>query len=169
MTTEAPLTAPEVLAGLDALMEGRTNAPEAMRITRRPMSNNNAKVIDFDAWRAERQAREGEDTRPPIMFRIGGKEYPLPPEPPASIVLDVVRLKEALGVDAEVSVESLTAIGDALFGRDNFREILQVNRIPATELGDLVIQAFNAWPDQLVATEDAVPNRKTRRGRKPSA
>lgn len=130
--------------------------------------SNTPKVVDFDAWRAERLAREGADERPPVMFRIGGKEYPMPPEPPASIVLDVVRLKEAIGEDAEVSVEALMAIGDAIFGKDAFGEMLRVNRLHATELGDLIIQAFNAWPDQLVDTEDAVPNRKTRRGRKPS-
>lgn len=128
----------------------------------------NAKVIDFDAWRAERLAREGADEREPVVFRIGGKEYPMPPEPPAAIVLDVVRLKEAIGEDAEVSVEALMGIGTGIFGREAWDEMLRENRLGATELGDLVIQAFNAWPDSIASTEGAVPNRKTRRGRKPS-
>src|SRR5688500_16514856 len=113
--------------------------------------SNTPKVIDFDAWRAERLAREGSKEQTPVKFKIGGKEYDMPPEPPASIVLDVVRLKEAVGEDAEVSVEALMGIGDAIFGKDEFAMMLRVNKLGATELGDLIIQAFNAWPDQLVS------------------
>lgn len=127
--------------------------------------NNRAKVIDFDAWRAERLAREGTEQPEPVYFRIGGKDYEMPHEPPAAIVLDIVRLKEAMGNDAEVSVEALMGIGTGIFGREAWDEMLRDNRLGATELGDVIIQAFQAWPDQLTSQEDAVPNRKTRRGR----
>lgn len=160
------ITAPEVLSGLDALMEGRTNAPEARRLFMTDKAK--ARVIDFDAWRAERLTREGALEPEPVYFRIGGKDYTMPHEPPATIVLDIVRLKESLGSDAEVSVEALMGIGTGIFGRDAWDEILRENRLGATELGDVIIQAFNAWPDQLVSQEDAVPNRKTRRGRSTS-
>lgn len=123
------------------------------------------KVIDFDAWRAERLARDGTEKPEPVYFRIGGKEYPMPPEPPAAIVLDIVRLKEALGSDAEVSVEALMGIGTGIFGAETWGSILRDNGLGASELGDVIIQAFHAWPDQLVSQDDAVPNRKTRRGR----
>lgn len=129
---------------------------------------SNAKVIDFDAWRAERLAREGSVEPDPVYFRIGGKDYEMPHEPPAAIVLDIIRLKEALGNDAEVSVEALMGIGTGIFGRDQWDEMLRENKLGATELGDVIIQAFHAWPDQLVNEDDAVPNPKTPKGRKRS-
>lgn len=159
--SDRELIAPEVLAGIDALLEGDTNAPEARRV----LMSDKPKVIDFDAWRAERLANEGEP-QPPVMFRIGKRNYPLPAEPPATIALDVIRLKEAKGDDASVPISSLAKIGAAMFGEDIFRDILEVNHIGAAEMGDLIIQAFGAWPE--ANDEEPVPNRETRRARKPS-
>lgn len=128
------------------------------------MPNN--KLIDFDAWRT---AHAPEGSLEPVLFRVGGKDYSLPLEPPASIVLDVIRLKKAADAtdggaeNAEVSLDALTRIGVAMFGEANWQEILIDNRIGAVEMGDLIIQAFRAWPEHLTQLEDAVPNRRTRR------
>ena len=42
-------------------------------------------LIDFDAFRAEQQAR-------PLIIRVGGQDYALPSSPPASVALDGIRL-----------------------------------------------------------------------------
>lgn len=126
-----------------------------------------SKVIDFDAWRREREAREGDIEVP--VFRIGGEEYALPPEPPATIALDVIRLKETLkDADASVPLGAFVKIGDAMFGRDTFRELLEKNNVGAAEMGDLILQAMQAWQhidldEELPA---ARPNRKTRRAKR---
>jgi hypothetical protein len=126
-----------------------------------------SKVIDFDLYRKERAAKENEGPPPePVVFRIGGKDYPLPTDPPATIVLDVIRLKETKGTDATAPIEALASLGAAMFGEENFREILTVNKIGAAEMGDLIIQAFGAWPDS--TEEKPSPNRATRR-RKPTS
>lgn len=125
------------------------------------------KVIDFDRWRAERAVKEGEEQGP--VFRIGGKEYPLPPEPPATVAVDVIRLKETLkDGDASVPLSAFVRIGTAMFGRDAFRTMLEENNVGAAELGDLILQAFGAWNVDIEDEEGkARPNRSTRR-RKPS-
>ena len=89
------------------------------------------KIIDFDAWRAERREKAGETEAKPVLFRIGGKTYPLPAEPPATIVLDVIRLKRAEGSDASVPLAALERIGESMFGRETFRVILEENEIGA--------------------------------------
>lgn len=124
------------------------------------------KVIDFDRWRAERAQKE-EPTEGP-MFRIGGKEYPLPVEPPATIALDVIRLKETMeDADASVPLEALARIGATLFGRDAFRQLLDENNVGAAEMGDLVLQAVSVWQQEVLDEGEARPNRRARR-RKPS-
>lgn len=127
------------------------------------------KVIDFDAWRRERDILAGEVELP--MFRIGGKEYAMPAEPPATIALDVIRLRDTLkdGGDAAVPLGAFVKIGNAMFGEDVFREILEDNGVGAAEMGDLVLQAMGAWQHLDLDEEkaEARPNRQTRR-RKPS-
>lgn len=126
-----------------------------------------SKVIDFDAWRRERDARDGDVEAP--VFRIGGEEYPLPAEPPATIALDVIRLKETLkDADASVPLSAFVRIGNAMFGRETFRDILDTNGIGAAEMGDLILQAMGAWQhiDLDEEIEEARPNRKTRRAKR---
>ncbi len=119
------------------------------------------KVVDFDRWRAERAARQGEEDNAPV-FRIGGKEYPLPVEPPAHLAIDAIRLKHDLNDDAEaaVPIEALARMRAALFGEDTFRELLVEHKIGAAEMGDLVIQAMSVWK---LDEDEARPNRQTRR------
>src|SRR5688500_5628357 len=124
------------------------------------------KVIDFDRWRAERAQKEEPADGP--VFRIGGEEYPMPVEPPATIALDVIRLKETMkDGDASVPLDALARIGSTLFGRETFRDILEKNDVGAAEMGDLVLQAVSVWQTDVLDEGEARPNRKTRR-RKPS-
>lgn len=125
-----------------------------------------AKVVDFDRWRSERAQKNGEETPEAPVFRIGGKEYPLPVEPPATVALDVIRLKETMeDADAAVPLEALYRIGNSLFGADQFRAICDENSIGAAELGDLILMAVSVWKDR-VSDEDAVPNRAARRAKR---
>lgn len=127
-----------------------------------------SKVVDFDRWRAERAQKAGEEDAEGPVFKIGGKEYQLPVEPPATVALDVIRLKETMkDADAAVPLEALSRIGASLFGADTFRAILDENHVGAAEMGDLVLAAVSVWQTK-VSAEDAVPNRKTRRRRRPS-
>jgi hypothetical protein len=121
------------------------------------------KVIDFDRWRAERDLAAGAEQDTPV-FRIGGKEYPLPIEPPATIALDVIRLKETMkDADAAVPLTAFIKIGNAMFGEAVFRTILEENHVGAAEMGDVILMAFGAWELQVDAEEKPRPNRQTRR------
>ena len=120
-------------------------------------------VIDFDRWRAERAAKEGGGEPPPV-FRIGGEDYPMPLEPPATIALDVIRLKhDMVDGDASVPIEAFVRIGEGIFGAETFREMCSKNAIGAAEIGDVIMQAFQVWQHIDVAEGEARPNRKTRR------
>ena len=103
-----------------------------------------ARVIDFDAFRAE-QAHE------PISLIVGGRTYELPWGLPATIALDVLRLNETIAQGAEVGPEDLMRIGAALFGGDApFREVLAGAGITMDELPDfirLVMEAYAPNPE----------------------
>lgn len=124
------------------------------------------KVIDFDRWRAEHAQASGNGEKAPV-FRIGGKDYPMPSEPPATIAVDVIRLKRDLkDGDASVPIEAFVKIGEGIFGRDVFREMCEVNRIGAAEMGEVILQAFSVWSDIDEDEGEARPNRKTRRAKR---
>lgn len=127
-------------------------------------------VIDYDAFQREKAARDvaatnGDKPPEPTFFIIGGKKYQLPTEVPATVVLDVVRLRKGVGLQKEAQVEQMIGIGDALFGPETFREILEVNKLGASDIGAVVLHALGATGN---SSEDARPNRRTRRARKDS-
>lgn len=127
------------------------------------------KVIDFDRWREERAQVAGEEAEQQPVFRIGGVDYPLPVEPPATVAVDVIRLKHDMkDGDASVPIEAFVRIGNEIFGAETFRDLLSKNGVGAAEIGDLILQVFSIWQNVDVAEGEARPNRKTRRGRKPS-
>lgn len=111
-------------------------------------------MIDFDAFLKELHEKEPEAPAPTV-FRIGGKDYPLPHDLPAVIALDIVRLKRVMDAKAEVDPSVLMEIGEGLFGRDAWREILVDNRIGVAGLGDLITQAFHAYG---AISEEPAPN-----------
>lgn len=99
-------------------------------------------MIDFDAFiKEQREAKPAA----PVIFRIGGKDYPLPSSLPATVALDIVRAKKNLDAKENVDPEVLIEIGDAFFGKENFRTILTENQIGLDLLGDLITAAFNAY------------------------
>lgn len=106
------------------------------------MTTDPDKLIDFDAFRAE----QGEV---PIKFRIGGAEYDLPPALPASIAVDVIRMKQTMSDDEEVDVEDLMRFCEAVFGSELWREILDKHRISLAEIPkllEMVLEAYTADP-----------------------
>ena len=106
-------------------------------------------VIDFDAFRAEQKAE-------PMLLKIGGKTYKLPPSMPAALALDIVRLKALEGDDANVQVEDLLKVGSALFGGEaQFQSILAEGGITMDELPELLKKVITAYSPS--------PNRETRR------
>lgn len=109
------------------------------------------RTVDFDAFRAEQKLE-------PLKLRIGGKERELPPSLPAALALDVIRLQEALGPDADPGVEDLMKIGAGLFGgKDAFLEVLADGGVGMTELPSLIemiIAEYTRVPDPNPATQE---------------
>lgn len=97
-----------------------------------------ARLIDFDAFRAERNAD-------PVVFRIGGKEYNLASAIPASVALEAVELKALQDDGAEVPMDVIQKTGRALFGADTWSELLVEHRITLDELGPLITSVLNAY------------------------
>lgn len=86
-----------------------------------------ANVIDFDAFRAEREVE-------PRYFKIGGVNYAMAPIIPAALVIRVLRLKHDLGEDAEVTLDVFDVLGKSVFGPDAWSDILEKNRVGFDEI-----------------------------------
>jgi hypothetical protein len=113
------------------------------------------RVIDFDAFRNEQRGK-------PVELRIGDKTYELPPDLPATVALDVIRMQRDAGPEGEVTPMALVAIGEGLFGSaDKFREIVQEHGLSTTEMGALIRETLGAY-NQAVTP----PNRETRRAKR---
>ena len=110
-------------------------------------------MIDFDAFLKEQRAQHGPVAAGPSL-RVGGKTYELPRELPAVVALDIVRLKKRFGKDEMAPPEALMAIGEGLFGRAAFAEILEANRLTVAELGALIGEAFKAYGPAVEETGD---------------
>ena len=124
-----------------------------------------ARVIDFDAFRAEQAAKNGTGEEHPTII-VGGRVYDLPPDLPATIAVEVIRLQKTEGAQANVDPQMLLDIGNALFGESTFREILDAERMGVKDMGSLITQAFKAYDPS--EGKDAAPNRATRRRSKRS-
>lgn len=123
-----------------------------------------ARVIDFDAFRAEQEAREGK-VEPPTI-KIGGEVYSLPPDLPAIVAVDVIRLNKDRGAAAQVDPVILMSIGSALFGDETFRRILVEQKMGVRDMGTLIMQVFRVYDP--TEGKETVPNRQTRRAVKRS-
>lgn len=117
------------------------------------------RLIDFDAARAERR-------REPVTLRIGGRDYVLSAGLPASVALDMIRLKAHEDPDATIPYTELESIGQRLFGSDNWAAILDGARLDLEELGDLIRMTVSALQ---AGSDDGSPNRATRRAKAPRA
>jgi len=95
------------------------------------------KTIDYDAFRREFDEE-------PIEFKIGGISYDMAPSLPATIAIDVLALQNQ-DEDADVPLELLETVGAACFGPDVWKELLTVNKVPMTEIPDLVQAMISAY------------------------
>lgn len=112
-----------------------------------------SRVIDFDAFRSEQKLE-------PVVLRLGGREYQLPPSMPAPLALEVIRM-QAEGDDFEFKPEDVARLGAQLFGgQATLDKILVEGAVTMDELPDLIKQVFTMY-----SPEAPVPNREARRAR----
>lgn len=103
-------------------------------------------TIDFDAFRAEQNQEK-------INLRIGGVDYPLPPSMPASLAVDLIRMRTELADEDDVPVERLDDVGRAIFGEPLWHELLATHRVQVDELGPLIEMVLAAYSPK----EDPTP------------
>lgn len=107
----------------------------------------NARVIDFDQFRAEQKDE-------PVEFIIGGETYYLPSALPASMAVDMMRMQELFEDDeAEVPNDVMDQFGASLFGETMWGELLKKHRITVTEISPLMEKVFEAY----TAPKDETP------------
>lgn len=120
------------------------------------MSQPSTRLIDFDAFRAERAKSE------PVVVLVGGREWLLPADLPALVALDALRLQEGMqdgDVDPAVLVTATRRIAEALFGEVQLEEMLRETEMSLIELSDLMGRILSAYSAGVVPP----PNRETRR------
>jgi len=78
-------------------------------------------VKDFDAfWREQERRRTG--GRVGERFKVYGKEYTLPLDMPAGVMLRLLRVREELGDDAPIPADEAALMAYDIFGRTNVEE-----------------------------------------------
>lgn len=117
------------------------------------MTTSDPLLIDFDAYRAEQQAR-------PLVIRIGGQDYALPSSPPASVALDGIRLSRSGATT--VPPDEVAALAEGLFGRTVLDELVRVHRLTVAELQALITSVMDIY----AAEAGPPPNRASRRTRR---
>lgn len=110
-------------------------------------------LIDFDAFRAEQQAR-------PLVIRVGGTDYSLPSSPPAVVALDGIRL--ARSGATTVPADEVARLAEGLFGTPVLDELLRVHRLTVVELQALISRVMDAY----AAEASPPPNRASRRSQR---
>ncbi len=98
------------------------------------------KLVDFDQFRAE-QAKE------PVIFRIGGEVYNLPPTLPADIGVAVIRMQEDMGPDAKIPPGKVMEFCAAVFGPDLWDIVLHKHRVTMEELPTLLYAVLQAYTE----------------------
>jgi hypothetical protein len=99
-----------------------------------------AKHIDFDAFRAEQE-------EVPVTFTIGGMTYDLPPSLPASIAVDVIRMKSEEGDEAQIPEAQLFEFCASVFGSELWKTIIDRHRVTMTEVPALLSMVLEAYTD----------------------
>jgi hypothetical protein len=117
------------------------------------MTTTDPLLIDFDAFRAEQQAR-------PLIIRVGGQDYALPSSPPASVALDGIRL--ARSGATSVAADEVANLADGLFGAAVLDELVRVHRLTVVELQALIGRVMDAY----AAEASPPPNRASRRSQR---
>lgn len=114
------------------------------------MTTTDPLLIDFDAYRAEQQGR-------PLIIRIGGQDYSLPPSPPASVALDGIRLSRSGATT--VPADEVAGLAAGLFGKPVLDELIGVHRLTVAELQALITRVMDIY----AAEASPPPNRGSRR------
>ena len=107
-------------------------------------------LIDFDAFRAEQQAR-------PLLIRVGGTEYALPSSPPAAVALDGIRLSRSGATT--VPPDEVAGLAEGLFGKAVLDELIHIHRLTVDELQALITKVMDIY----AAEASPPPNRASRR------
>ncbi len=100
------------------------------------------KFIDFDAFRAEQ-------TDDPVQFRIGGVTYELSSTLPASIAVDVIRMKSEMDDEDEVDPVKLMSFCGAVFGTELWAKVLDTHRLTLEEMPkllEMILEAYTSAP-----------------------
>lgn len=104
-----------------------------------------SRIIDFDAFRAEQKHE-------PVILRIGGIDYDLPPSLPAAVAIDVLVLQQTLEDDeAEVPFETLQKVGEAIFGAEVWEACLRKHQLSIDEIPDLIGQVISIYAPEPTA------------------
>lgn len=104
------------------------------------------RVVDFDAFRAEQQQH-------PVVFRIDGKEYPLPSDLPASVAVDIIRMRADVGEEGEIPLEAFDTFGKSVFGEDLWQTILTEHRITMEEVPNLLKAVLEVYTGEVPKAE----------------
>ena len=114
------------------------------------MTTSDPLLIDFDAFRAEQQAR-------PLIIRVGGTDYALPSSPPAAVALDGIRLSRSGATT--IAADDVARLAEGLFGTAVLDDLLRVHRLTVAELQALIGRVMDAY----AAEASPPPNRARRR------
>ena len=118
------------------------------------------KTVDFDAFRHEQAAE-------PLELTIGGKVYQLPSALPATLALDIVRLREEMGDEGNMDPAKLMEFGAGLFGSaETFADVLRDAHVTLAELPDLIRMVIEGYQ---IAGPTTAPAEKTPAGAKPTS
>jgi hypothetical protein len=117
------------------------------------MANPDPLLIDFDAFRAEQQAR-------PLIIRVGGTDYALPSSPPAAVALDGIRLSRSGATT--IPADDVARLAEGLFGPSVLDDLLRVHRLTVAELQALIGRVMDVY----AAEASPPPNRASRRSQR---
>ena len=96
------------------------------------------RTIDFDKFRAEQKDE-------PVEFIIGGKTYYLPSSLPASMAVDIMRMRTNMDDDDDVPAEVMDTFGQSLFGASMWSELLREHRITVDEISPMLEKVIEAY------------------------
>lgn len=103
-----------------------------------------SKLIDFDAYRAEQD-------EVPVKFRIGGVIYDLPPAIPASVAVDIIRMKQEMEDDEKIEAGTLMGFCADVFGSELWAMVLDRHRLSLPEIPkllEMVLEVYTADPKE---------------------
>ena len=103
----------------------------------------NARFKDFDAMVAEAKQQ-------PLVFKYGGVNFSLPPECPAMVVLELMRL-DSSNPEADVDPETIINTLRSLLGEEQYGVLLETG-ISLSLLSDIVSWAIDVYKGDLPNT-----------------